>query len=135
MLSFSANGGVTCAFLFASGGMADQTARLLGILIIDLELKQIGINRLERFIFIVLLAIAADAKLRGTARNIVLLKATHRLGAMKDPRILQALSLMLLELLTAVPHAMDFGVTVEFVSFSIGALIVMSESLTLSQVL
>lgn len=47
------------AFLFASGGMADQTARLLGIITIDLELKQIGINRLERFIFMIWLAIAA----------------------------------------------------------------------------
>lgn len=51
----------------------------------------------------------------------------HRLGAIKDPRVMQALSLMLLELLTVVPHAMDIGITGEFVPFSIGALGVMSQ--------
>lgn len=46
------------AFLFASGGMADQSARLLGILTIDLELKQFGISRLERLVFVTCLGIA-----------------------------------------------------------------------------
>ncbi|KAF8076442.1 hypothetical protein FPV67DRAFT_1471650 [Lyophyllum atratum] len=50
LLSFSPNGGATCAFVVAWGGMAAQTARLIGLVILLLELKDLGIAKLEFYL-------------------------------------------------------------------------------------
>lgn len=49
------------------------------------------------------------------------------MGAMKDPRVLRGLSLILLELLTAVPTATFTDILGEFIPFSIGALAVLGQ--------
>jgi len=51
----------------------------------------------------------------------------HRLGAMTDVRVLQGISLMLLELLTVVPAVTFTGVLGEFVPFSVGSLAVLGQ--------
>lgn len=52
----------------------------------------------------------------------------HRLGVITDRRLVKALSLMLLEILTIVPTAIFTGVVGEFVPFSLGALAVLGMS-------
>ncbi|RDB22494.1 hypothetical protein Hypma_010137 [Hypsizygus marmoreus] len=48
LLSFSTNdGGALCAFVVAWGGMAAQTARIVGLAILFLELRDLGIPRVE----------------------------------------------------------------------------------------
>jgi len=50
LLTFSPNdGGALCAFVVAWGGMAAQTARLVGLVILLIEEKELGITRLEFF--------------------------------------------------------------------------------------
>jgi hypothetical protein len=45
------------AFVVAWGGMAAQSARLVGLLILSFELQQLGIGRWERIVFWIWLAI------------------------------------------------------------------------------
>jgi hypothetical protein len=54
------------------------------------------------------------------------LEFKHRIGAMTDTRVLRALSLLLFDILNLVPCVKVIGIVGEFVSFSIGALIVLA---------
>ncbi|EIN10653.1 hypothetical protein PUNSTDRAFT_119569 [Punctularia strigosozonata HHB-11173 SS5] len=47
LLAFSGKGGASCAFVVAWGGVANQLARLVGLLTVILELRQLGIARYE----------------------------------------------------------------------------------------
>jgi len=58
LLSFSTNGGATCAFVVAWGGMAAQTARLIGLLMLLLELRDLGIAKLEFYTTLAFLFVA-----------------------------------------------------------------------------
>jgi hypothetical protein len=51
----------------------------------------------------------------------------HRLGAMTDVRVLQGISLVLLELLTVVPAVTFTDILGEFIPFSIGSLAVLGQ--------
>lgn len=48
---------LTLAFVIAWGGMAAQSARLVGMLILSFELRQLGISRRESIIFWIWLGI------------------------------------------------------------------------------
>lgn len=51
------NGAAACAFVIAWGGMAAQSARLVGLLILSFELRQLGIGRWEEIVFWIWLGI------------------------------------------------------------------------------
>ncbi|KAJ6599026.1 hypothetical protein DFH09DRAFT_1388703 [Mycena vulgaris] len=57
LLAFPLNGDATCAFVVAWGGMAAQSGRLVGALIVIFELRQMGIARWEFWFAIVWLLI------------------------------------------------------------------------------
>lgn len=60
------------------------------------------------------------------------LQMKHRTGILKDNRLIRAISLIVLELLTIVPSAIFTGTLGEFIPFSIGALGVLGRLLCLS---
>ncbi|KAJ7228611.1 hypothetical protein GGX14DRAFT_413912 [Mycena pura] len=57
LLAFPSSGDATCAFVVAWGGMAAQSGRLVGALIVIFELRRMGIARWEFWVAIVLLII------------------------------------------------------------------------------
>ncbi|KAJ7771413.1 hypothetical protein DFH07DRAFT_804308 [Mycena maculata] len=57
LLAFPLNGDATCAFVVAWGGMAAQSGRLVGALIVIFELRKMGIARWEFWVAIVWLII------------------------------------------------------------------------------
>lgn len=57
LLAFPSSGDATCAFVVAWGGMAAQSGRLVGALIVIFELRRMGIARWEFWVAIVLLVI------------------------------------------------------------------------------
>ncbi|GLB33850.1 hypothetical protein LshimejAT787_0107340 [Lyophyllum shimeji] len=173
LLSFSPKGGATCAFLVAWGGMAAQTARLIGLFILLLELKGLGAAKLEVYLTLACLSIAmvlvfvnnaigtgalrffapldvaicyrkhflptalASSFMQFLLELFVLLRlgllimrqeilAGPRLAALRDSRIVKALSLLFLELLTIAPSAVHISVLADFIPLSIGALAVLA---------
>lgn len=172
LLSFSPNGGATCAFVVAWGGMAAQTARLIGLVILLLELKDLGIAKLEFYlalasIFVAMVLVFVNNAIgTGAIRlfdplSIAVCYRKHflptalatsfmhfflelfvllRLGflimqqatltgqrstAWRDGRIVKAISLLFLELLTIAPSAVHISLIADFVPLSIGALAVL----------
>ncbi|KIM90842.1 hypothetical protein PILCRDRAFT_150990 [Piloderma croceum F 1598] len=174
LLSFDPrNGPAACAFVVAWGGMAAQSARLVGLLILSFELRKLGIGRWETTVFRIGLGIGivfvfvTNAISTGTTEVVqqiavslcyrrhflptslvssliyfcfelyvvirlalliapAFMQLKHRLGAMTDVRVLQGISLMLLELLTVVPAVTFTGVLGEFIPFSVGSLAVLA---------
>jgi len=174
LLAFDQNDGlVSCAFLVAWGGMAAQSARLLGLLKLSLDLRRLGVPRWETFLYWVCLVgavapmFASNAIGIGVIRplpggrwalcyqkhflptavlssviNIVLelysiiriynlivpdfLLPRHKFDALLDVRMSRALSLLTLDLVTAVPAAHSFNVLANFIPSSLGALIVLA---------
>lgn len=59
LLDFSTHGGGTaCAFVVACGGMTGQAARLIGLLILGQELRRLGVQRYEAWLFYAVLGVA-----------------------------------------------------------------------------
>ncbi|KAF9055311.1 hypothetical protein BDZ89DRAFT_1055902, partial [Hymenopellis radicata] len=52
LLSFDSGGGTVCAFVVAWGGLSAQFGRLVGLSIILVALRQLGIGRLETLIYV-----------------------------------------------------------------------------------
>ncbi|KAF5387962.1 hypothetical protein D9615_000447 [Tricholomella constricta] len=173
LLSFSPNGGATCAFVVAWGGMAAQTARLIGLVILLLELRDLGIAKLELYItfaclFVTMvLVFVNNAVGTGSIRvfdplgiaicyrkhflptalatsliyliieffmllrlSFLIMRqttlASQRAAALRDGRIVKALSLLFLELLTIGPSAVHITLLADLVPLSIGALAVLA---------
>lgn len=57
LLSFPIGGGAACAFVVAWSGIASEAGRIVGLLILLLELRRLGIQRWESIVFIVWLLI------------------------------------------------------------------------------
>ncbi|CAL1700690.1 unnamed protein product [Somion occarium] len=164
LLSFK--GGVRwetgCTFVVAWGGMASRSARLIGILILCLELRRNRIRRWERWgiwaIFCIALgAIAAvenanalkcnrkrflpvaltssfvqlGIELYVAIRLMTIILPSARglqniIGSPSTVHLGRALSLVVFELLTFVPDAIDTSVVAEFVPFTVGSIIVLA---------
>ncbi|KAF8517761.1 hypothetical protein JB92DRAFT_2904481 [Gautieria morchelliformis] len=174
LLEFDKDDGLAgCAFLVAWGGMAAQSARLLGLIKLNLDLRKLGVPRWETFVFwgwlfiALVVMFASNAISIGTLRrlpatnwalcyrkhylptavvssavNILLevysffriyylivppfLSARHKFDALLDVRVSRALSLLILDLVTAVPSAHFFNILADFVPGSLAALIVLA---------
>ncbi|KAH7926763.1 hypothetical protein BV22DRAFT_328877 [Leucogyrophana mollusca] len=173
LLTFNASSGPgACAFVVTWGGISGACARLIGLIILTLELRRLGIKQWETYLFCgwlfvgIALVFATYAISTGAIEFVPqlgvyfcyrvrylptslttsiwfllvelclvvrlflliapsFLEFRHRVGALVDTRILRALSLLLLELLTVVPDAMFISIVGDFVPFSIGALAVL----------
>ncbi|THG98088.1 hypothetical protein EW026_g4031 [Hermanssonia centrifuga] len=166
------NGDAGCAFVVAWGGMASQLARLLGLAIVILELKRLGLRHWEPWLlwgalFVALAFIfaenATNTGITSTAQGVgavfcskkhflptalgssiihfvvelyllarlVLLRLPHRprmrdlINVTKALSIARVLSLLIFDLVTVVPDAMQTNIFAQFIPFSIGALVVL----------
>ncbi|KAI0053545.1 hypothetical protein FA95DRAFT_1585854 [Auriscalpium vulgare] len=170
LLSYGpADSGTACAFVVASGLIASQAARLIGLLVLSLELRKRKIRKWEPwafwFVLIVVMALtfATTAKAVGGVSRVPQLGISicsrkrflptavlaaildillglyvvirvfslskpprMKLSVVQDSRIVQGLSLILLELLVVVPNSTVASILVEFIPFSIGALLVIT---------
>jgi len=172
LLSFQPDGAAVCAFVIAWGGMAAQTARLVGLVMLFSELRYLGINKWESIAFIVwtiagvVFVFVNNAIGTGIISPMVmtgfavcerkhrlpislvssaiylvlelyvscrllsffsrkLLHHRHQLGALQDLRVLRALSLLLLEVLTIVPLATAPNELGEIIPFCVGSILVL----------
>jgi len=166
LLSFSPNGEL-CAFTVAWGVLSTETARLMGLFVLLLTLRHLGMKRWELIVSLLWLAVGLvfvfiDAALATgvtqyvTDLSISLCFRRHVLAAavastvmyltlelyivvrlfsripgdpsqrrwakVFDIRILRALSLVLLNLLTAVPSAIETNTLAATIPYSIGAI-------------
>jgi hypothetical protein len=164
--------GQGCSFAIAWGGISAQCARLAGLIILILELRQLGLPRWENalfwtwlfigsvFVFLTnavtigvtrsvqqlnvslcykthflptslvssLIYLSMEVYVAARAMSLIappFLKVQHRLGGFQDSRVLRAISLIVLELLTLVSAPKAAGILNDFVPFSIGSILVL----------
>jgi len=172
LLSFQPDGAAACAFVIAWGGMAAQTARLIGLVMLFSDLRYLGITKWESIVLIVwtiagiVFVFVNNAIGTGTISPLVmtgfavcerkyvlplslvsssiylvlelyvsgrllsffspkLSPRHHQLGALQDLRVLRALSLLLLEVLTIVPLATAPNELGEIIPFCVGSILVL----------
>ncbi|KAJ7700137.1 hypothetical protein B0H17DRAFT_1048752 [Mycena rosella] len=80
LLAFPLNGDATCAFVVAWGGMAAQSGRLVGALIVIFDLRKMGIARWEFWVAIVWLIIGIGFIFLNNAVSVGLLTPFTPLG-------------------------------------------------------
>ncbi|KAF7352757.1 hypothetical protein MVEN_01242000 [Mycena venus] len=154
LLAFPLNGDATCAFVVAWGGMAAQSGRLVGALIIIFELRKLGIAPWEFWVAIVWLIVGIafiflnnavsvgiltflpaslvssilyfSLEVYAIARMMLILSSGAQMRqVIRDNRVVRPLALIFLELLTLVPSAVFTNTIAEFLPFSIGAVAVL----------
>lgn len=169
LLSFNANGEL-CAFTVAWGVLSTETARLMGVFVLLLTLRHLGMRRWELIASLIWLVIALvfvfieaalatsvtlaiepldislcfrrhflPAAVVSSAMYIILEvfivirlctriprdSLQQRWAKLFDIRVLRALSLVVITLLTAVPSATVTNILAESIPYSIGAIIVL----------
>jgi len=80
LLAFPSSGDATCAFVVAWGGMAAQSGRLVGALIVIFELRKMGIARWEFWVAIVWLIIGIGFIFLNNAVSVGILTPFKALG-------------------------------------------------------
>ncbi|KAG6831588.1 hypothetical protein H0H92_009061 [Tricholoma furcatifolium] len=87
LLSFSTSGGAACAFLVAWGGMAAQTARVIALLVLLLELKALGIAKIELYGSLLCLFVEMILVFVNNALGTGILRLAPNASPTLDPRV------------------------------------------------
>ncbi|CAL1700693.1 unnamed protein product [Somion occarium] len=134
LLSFK--GGVRwetgCTFVVAWGGMASRSARLIGAIAAVENANALKCNR-KRFLPVALTSsfVQLGIELYVAIRLMTIILPSARglqniIGSPSTVHLGRALSLVVFELLTFVPDAIDTSVVAEFVPFTVGSIIVLA---------